>query len=90
MYFAKKSKIVENTIKRQVFKQADILYKATTPTLLSCIFVIHTSVPFKILLKEFAPQFGTESPKSRSGLIDYGRQNPSEQPPFSKLQKNTE
>ena len=55
MYFAKK---YLNTIKRQVFekaenvhnKQADILYKATTPTLLSCIFVIHTSIPFKILL----------------------------------------
>ena len=31
-------------------EQGDILYKATTPTLLSCIFVIHTYIPFKILL----------------------------------------
>ena len=67
--------IVKSLVKWQVFqkaenvhnKQADISYKATTPTLLSCIFVIYRHIPFKKLLIAFAPQFGTSDP---IGLID--------------------
>ena len=66
----------KNLIKRQVFpkaknvhnKQADILQKATTPTLLSCILVIYSYIPFKKLLITFVPQFGTGD---LIGLIDY-------------------
>ena len=70
MYVTQISITVKNPIKRQVFlkaenvhnKQADILYKATTPTLLSCIFVIYRYIPLKKLLIAFAPQFGTGDP----------------------------
>ena len=76
MYVTQNINNSKNCVKRQVFqkaknvhnKQADILYKATTPTLLSCIFVIYRYIPYKKLLIAFAPQFGTGDP---IGLIDY-------------------
>ena len=76
MYVTQNINNCKNCVKRQVFqkaenvhnKQADILYKATTPTLLSCIFVIYRYIPYKKLLIAFAPQFGTGDP---IGLIDY-------------------
>ena len=65
--------------RKRTNKQADFLHKATT--LLSYIFIIHRSIPFKNLLLTFAVQLGTQGPKSRSKLIDYYRteQNRTEQ-----------